>query len=227
MKRSYSVSARARSAALHARRVVRAAVWTALVASLTLFARSWLARDEVHLETKCGAELVAVSSEGALLLSRRAVEARGLHTGLHYTHGPCEALGLTDRVEPLSTSGRNAEYRVYTTRWKFLGFGSQVAHNVTKGLVLAHDRAGHAVVRRFTSVSPNDTRFLFVPLWPVCLATAAWPVATTISRIRRRTRMRRRQCVGCGYDLRASKDRCPECGAPIPQSGANVPPTAS
>ena len=54
------------------------------------------------------------------------------------------------------------------------------------------------------------------PFWCIAAATAALPLWWTTTRLRSRIRQRRRQRVGlcpaCGYDLRASADRCPECG---------------
>ena len=37
---------------------------------------------------------------------------------------------------------------------------------------------------------------------------------------RRQRRLTRGQCVHCGYDLRASTEKCPECGAAIPAAPA-------
>jgi hypothetical protein len=63
---------------------------------------------------------------------------------------------------------------------------------------------------------------LTLPYWMLVLASAPLPVLR-IARSRRRARRRAQsRCQTCGYDLRATPDRCPECGA-VPAPPA--PPT--
>ena len=50
------------------------------------------------------------------------------------------------------------------------------------------------------------------PLWAVALASGVLPAARLVSRLCRRRRGRSGLCPSCGYDLRATPDRCPECG---------------
>ena len=53
-----------------------------------------------------------------------------------------------------------------------------------------------------------------VPHWFIALLAALLPAWRFggFKRRRRRSRLAHNLCVNCGYDLRASPDKCPECG---------------
>ncbi len=100
-------------------------------------------------------------------------------------------IGLPTRIG-FSASGRNAP----AIQWEYAGF---------KGLA----------TRWTPALSFKPFEFI-MPLWMpvVVFAAIAWwgyfiPIA------RRRKRRVLGLCVRCGYDLRGSKDRCPECGRPF------------
>jgi len=61
-------------------------------------------------------------------------------------------------------------------------------------------------------------RSIIIP-WYYLLPFVLIPPALFLpGRLRRRHRIKHNLCLTCGYDLRASRDKCPECGSPIPNS---------
>jgi hypothetical protein len=64
-----------------------------------------------------------------------------------------------------------------------------------------------------------------VLVWGVAVPASlvgAWPLSVWRRSYDRAQRMRRGHCACCGYDLRATPDRCPECGA-VPNAKAARP----
>ena len=63
------------------------------------------------------------------------------------------------------------------------------------------------------------TQVLAAPHWAIAGLLLVPPaIGVRAYLLRRRERFRRTHglCLICGYDLRASEERCPECGVPIP-----------
>ena len=61
---------------------------------------------------------------------------------------------------------------------------------------------------------PDGVRYANVPYWSLAAASGL-PGAIAARAAWKRRGKRRGVCTACGYDLRASRERCPECGTEI------------
>jgi len=78
-----------------------------------------------------------------------------------------------------------------------------------------HFGFGWTVVPYIESGTRTSYENLDIPMWFVSLCAAAWPFYGISRRLYRRRTGRwvaAGLCQTCGYDLRASRARCPECG---------------
>ena len=57
-----------------------------------------------------------------------------------------------------------------------------------------------------------STRAVWGPTWALAVVFAALPAGRVVRWGWRRRRRRAGLCAACGYDLRATPERCPECG---------------
>ena len=71
-----------------------------------------------------------------------------------------------------------------------------------------------------TAAPAGGTRTVMVPYWALALLTAWAPMRRAVRAYRnRQPRAAGTFCPSCGYDLRATPGRCPECGAAGPGPG--------
>jgi hypothetical protein len=102
------------------------------------------------------------------------------------------------------------------------------SHNGVLGVLLHRDFrrigqwwfAGFGTYHKARSGSSAEVQFWSVPYWFLFVLTAVAPALAVVRRRRRRQRQVSGLCSSCGYDLRATPDRCPECGEAIVQQVA-------
>ena len=114
--------------------------------------------------------------------SDNASEVRGLHTNQDAPIPPFNGLIFLD-----------VETTEKITSWKASEFEFYQIHDVISG---------------------NRTAQIIAPFWSICVSLIVLPLAWAVRLIRakRRNRLRMGFCPSCGYDLRATPTRCPECG---------------
>ena len=113
-------------------------------------------------------------------------------------------LDQLDRTDASGTGTINAED----------GAVQVIRYNLVNGWL--NRRMGITVAGRDGATFKLTAHWLFIPLWVFSLLGLMVPMAWWAKHCRRVRRHRSGLCAKCGYDLRATPERCPECGTPVP-----------
>jgi hypothetical protein len=177
------------------------------LATITLWIRSYWISDKLHwsrypdhtpLEGKIGwFDGWTVRGRIGILIETNSAYMDDWPRGLRHESEPAETADQAEIKGPVGLSGF------------LIQDGTQPIYRVY------FDHFGFAYYRNDINWNGHNHNFI-VPIWALAFVTAIapffgiWPIARRA--YRRRRRKIRGLCLACGYDLRASPDRCPECG---------------
>jgi predicted RNA-binding Zn-ribbon protein involved in translation (DUF1610 family) len=109
--------------------------------------------------------------------------------------------------------------RVASDRWEVKSYDDPTRHGVPAYKCTPVPRLW-VDQPSFNGQVVNHISLIDMPYWSIAGAWAVMPCLKLASWRINRSRRLNGMCQSCGYDLRASKDRCPECGTAIRRAAA-------
>ena len=161
------------------------------VAVVALWVRGYVVEDSLVWQ-RAGSRHVFRSAPSHVILASNVSNWSGSPLGWRYETGPADPYA----VAAARSAGSALNIGPGDTRveWAHYGF--------------AH--------WEWRSPRGNSIGVLVVPVWSALAAAALLPVARAATKVHRSRKRRRTLSLGrgpaCGYDLRATPGRCPECG---------------
>jgi hypothetical protein len=162
-----------------------------LIGSVILWVRSYTVEDML-LWLRMDGGRYTQTAPGCLVLAEETASFRGLKRdeyGLKYYH---------ERASPVSS---------VIVRMLTLSIGP-------RDTWIQGEWGGFGLWRWQSADKVYSKTTILVPFWSIVGVTSLLPLGWLVRRLFRRGGARSGLCRTCGYDLRATPDRCPECGRP-------------
>lgn len=210
-------------------------------ATIVLWVRSyWVADHFWMIYRSGGAELFRCSRGDFELYHSRSDEKGNFQSAIRFSHAEGDSISARTTVYPIHrqwwvftydatppppppTPRQIREARDTIAAWDKVRQEHLTVPARREEVDLLRDRAREA---NWVLANHRSSHWQLVfPAWMAAIATAMLPafwIALMLRRRRGAQRMRRGLCSRCGYDLRASTDRCPECGTLAPKNPSRL-----